>query len=382
MKTIKFIFLSVLMVTLVACSGNKNPQQNIDSSLEQKADEEREAKLAAKRAKFYAQNNPMNNLSEYNGKIKLTVMVPDEGLGIVEAQQLESKMIQMVTVNGVGGLGGNPRFVIAPDVTRIKHEVTSTAPTRHLVQYDITFYVADILTGALFGSSNCKVTGVGDSENLAFLAAFNELKPTDASFQQMLNEAQEKIIRYYRENGANIVQEARMLVAKQDYVEAMALLGSIPVEADSSLYIEAITLMDAITPKYLEKECGIVLRQLKASLGNQANGVNKEAMVYYSMIPQTSTCKADAEEAYKDYKAKLSANDQREWEKQMSQIRFDNEFKKLNTELQAKIQMSGNKCLLDKYKKDAAYNRLPWLRKVFHLGNYDPFDGYTPEEEC
>ena len=107
-------------------------KQEVNSSLEQKADEEREAKLAAKRAKFYAQNNPMNNLSEYNGKIKLTVMVPDEGLGIVEAQQLESKMIQMVTVNGVGGLGGNPRFVIAPDVTRIKHEVTSTAPARHL----------------------------------------------------------------------------------------------------------------------------------------------------------------------------------------------------------------------------------------------------------
>ena len=386
MKTAKLLLLSVIAFSLIACGGNKKPQQNIafnpGASPEQKVDEDHEAKLAAKRAQFNAQNaDPMETIADYNGKIKLTVMVPDEGLSIAEAKQLESKMIQMVTANGIGGLGGNPRFVIAPEVNILKKEVTSTAPIRHLIQYDITFYVADIMLGTVFGSSSIKTTGVGDSETLAFLAAFNELNPKDATFQQMLQNAQEKIVSYYQENGSNLIQEAKMLASKHEYAQAMALLGSIPTEV-GEVYGEAIALMDEITPKYLEDECGLALSQFKAALGHQMNGVNEEAMAYYAMIPANSPCKAEADEAYKEYKAKLSAEDQRAWDRESEQIKFNNEFKKLQEELQAKIQITGNKCLLDKYKKDAAYNKLPWIRKVVHLGDHDPFDGYKPEKGC
>lgn len=386
MKNTKILLLSTLAVVLMACGGNKKPQQNIafnpGASPEQKVDEDREAKIAAKRAQFNAQNaDPMETIADYNGKIKLTVMVPDEGLSVAEAKQLESKMIQMVTVNGIGGLGGNPRFVIAPEVNILKKEVTSTAPVRHLIQYDITFYVADILLGTVFGSSSIKITGVGDSETLAFLAAFNDLNPKEAAFQQMLQDAQDKLIAYYQENGSNLIQEAKMLAAKHEYAQAMALLGGIPTEV-GEVYNEAIALMDEITPKYLEDECGLVLSQFLAALGNQKNGVNKEAMAYYAMIPANSSCKAEASEAYKEYKTKLSAEDQREWDRESAQIQSDNEFRKLQEELQAKIQITGNQCLLDKYKKDAAYNRLPWIRKVVHLGDHDPFDGHKPNKEC
>ena len=384
MKTTKILLLSALTIALMAC-GNKKPQQNIafnpEASPEQKVDEEREAKIAAKKAAFNAAQDPMENLTAFEGKIKLTVMVPDENLSVEAAKQLESKLIQMVTANGIGGLGGNPRYVLAPEVNLLKNEVTSTAPVRHLITYDITFYVADIILGTVFASSNIQATGVGDSETLAFLAAFNDLKPTDAKFQQMLSDAQDKIVTYYQEHGSELVNEAKMLSAKGDYAEAMALLGSIPAEV-GDVYENAIQLMDELLPKYLENECGLILSQFQAALGNQKNGVNKEAMAYYAMIPANSSCKAEADAAYKEYKAQLSAEDQREWDRESAQIQSDNEFRKLKTELEAEIQITGNQCLLDKYKKDAAYNRLPWIRKVVHLGDHDPFDGYTPEKNC
>ena len=372
-------------LTLVACGGNKKPQQNIafnpGASPEQKVDEDREAKIAAKKAAFNAAQDPMENLTAFEGKIKLTVMVPDENLSVEAAKQLESKLIQMVTANGIGGLGGNPRYVLAPEVNLLKKEVTSTAPVRHLITYDITFYVADIILGTVFASSNIQATGVGDSETLACLAAFNDLKPTDAKFQQMLSDAQDKIVAYYQEHGTELINEAKMLSAKGDYAEAMALLGSIPTEV-GDVYESAILLMDELLPKYLENECGLILSQFQAALGNQKNGVNKEAMAYYAMIPANSSCKAEADAAYKEYKAQLSAEDQREWDRESAQIQSDNEFRKLKTELEAKIQITGNQCLLDKYKKDAAYDRLPWIRKVVHLGDHDPFDGYKPNKDC
>ncbi len=384
MKTTKILLLSALTIALMAC-GNKKPQQNIafnpGASPEQKVDEEREAKIAAKKTAFNAAQDPMENLTAFEGKIKLTVMVPDENLSVEAAKQLESKLIQMVTANGIGGLGGNPRYVLAPEVNLLKKEVTSTAPVRHLITYDITFYVADIILGTVFASSNIQATGVGDSETLAFLAAFNDLKPTDAKFQQMLSDAQDKIVTYYQEHGAELVNEAKMLSAKGDYAEAMALLGSIPAEV-GDVYENAIQLMDELLPKYLEKECGLILSQFQAALGNQKNGVNKEAMAYYAMIPAHSSCKAEADAAYKEYKAQLSAEDQREWDRESAQIQSDNEFRKLKTELEAKIQITGNQCLLDKYEKDAEYNKLPWLRKLVHLGDHDPFDGYKPNKDC
>lgn len=384
MKTTKILLLSALTIALMAC-GNKKPQQNIafnpGASPEQKVDEEREAKIAAKKAAFNTAQDPMENLTAFEGKIKLTVMVPDENLSVEAAKQLESKLIQMVTANGIGGLGGNPRYVLAPEVNLLKKEVTSTAPVRYLITYDITFYVADIILGTVFASSNIQATGVGDSETLAFLAAFNDLKPTDAKFQQMLSDAQDKIVKYYQEHGVELVNEAKTLSAKGDYAEAMALLGSIPAEV-GEVYENAIQLMDELLPKYLENECGLILSQFQAALGNQKNGVNKEAMAYYAMIPANSSCKAEADVAYKEYKAQLSAEDQREWDRESAQIQSDNEFRKLKTELEAKIQITGNQCLLDKYKKDAAYNRLPWIRKVVHLGDHDPFDGYKPNKDC
>ncbi|MFR9498415.1 MAG: hypothetical protein SNI05_08330 [Rikenellaceae bacterium] len=39
------------------------------------------------------------------------------------------------------------------------------------------------------------------------------------------------------------------------------------------------------------------------------------------------------------------------------------------------MNAEGQEELLNKYKKDAAYERLPWIRKVVHLGDWDPFDG-------
>ena len=385
MKNTKLFVLSTLTLALVACGGNKKPQGvafNPGASPEQKVDEDREARLAAKKAAFNATQNPMENLEAFEGKIKLTVMVPDENLTRDAVKQLESKMIQMVTANGVGGLGGNPRYVLAPEVNILKHEVTSTAPVRQLITYDITFYVADIILGTVFASSNIQATGVGDSETLAFLAAFNDLKPTDAKFQQMLADAQTKIIEYYQTHGNEFINEAKMLAAKGEIAQAMALLGSIPAEV-GEVYEQGIKLMDELLPKYLENECNIALSQFLSALGSQQSGVNKEAMAYYAMIPGNSPCKAEANEALNAYKAQLSAEDARQWERESAQIKADNEYRTLQTELEAKIQITGNKCLMDKYKKDAAYNKLPWIRKVVHLGDIDPFDGAkTSGEEC
>lgn len=369
MKNIFKCCLAATCIALAACGGGKayNPDQPGGNM----SDADREARIAAKKAEY--ENGKFGSLAEYDGKIKLTVMVPqEEGFNASVQKKLEAKLLQIVSSNGIGGLGGDPRYIIAPITELVKKDVTSTAPVRHLVEYNITFYVADFVTGTVFASQEIKVKGVGDSDELATIAAFEELKPNDSRFVNMLKTAEKKIVEYYTAHGEEFIQQANMLIAQEHYSQAIAVLGSIPVEA-GDVYQKATDLIAETMPKYLQKEAGLALSQLKAALGKAAdeNGNNIEAMEYYALIPQDSPLKAEADALVKEYKLNVS-------QQQASKA----EQERFNAELQAKVQMTANRCLLDKYKKDAAYDRLPWFRKLIYLGDYDPFDGYTPEEGC
>ncbi len=73
------------------------------------------------------------------------------------------------------------------------------------------------------------------------------------------------------------------------------------------------------------------------------------------------------QEEYQDKIKKLERDDQ--FRNDSTMANFD--YLKHKDEVQAKAEIEGNKKLLQKYQ----YDQLPWIRKIFHLGKYDPFDG-------
>lgn len=411
-----FLHLLILAVTttvLMACGGGHsekgvafNPgQKNDDNAL---SDAEREQMLAEKRAAYSATaNDDVTATLNFEGQIKLTVLIPEEeNLPYDLNRQIESKMMQMVAMNGVGGMGGNPRFVIAPMVNVLKKDVTSTAPAKHIIKYDITFYIADIVSGTVFSTYNMQTTGIGESDQRAFTAAFNNLNPKDAAIQQFVKEGQEKILTYYKTNGAKFLQEAEMLASQRKYEQAMAILASFPVEADPH-YTEAVKKSATVFDAFLKNNAETTLSMMKAALGTQTDGFNTEAMNYYAMIPAGTPARNEADKLYAEYMKSLNAQQKTKWDREQKE--WENEqmmkvkereaalalrqkdadaknaiatYNAQEAQMRARIEMDGQQCLLDKYKKDAAYNRLPWIRKVFYLGDHDPFDGYKKDKNC
>jgi len=286
-QSIKLAFAALFLTLVVSCSNSGdqkkfNPSKNIDTSAQN--DAEHEKLLAEKKAKFESQQGSINNqqLLQFEGKVKLTTMIPtDQGLSEVEMKALESKLTQMVTSNGIGGLGGNPRFIIAPIVNVLKKDATSTAPVKYAITYDVLFYVADILTGNVFGSYGMKFTSVEASEARAFISGFENLNAADNGFQQFLKNAQDKIIKYYNENGDKIISEANILASQKKYAQAISLLESIPMEAEVA-YKNASKVTPKLFQNYLDNECETVLAMMKSALGKyndqSAAGFNSEAM--------------------------------------------------------------------------------------------------------
>lgn len=397
------IIFATFATAFMACGGGKgdkgvafNPEQKSDESA--LSDYEREQLLAEKRAAYNAASadNALDATINFEGQIKLTVLIPEEeGMPHDMYKQIESKMMQIVAMNGVGGMGGNPRYVIAPLVNVLQKDITSTAPAKHMIKYDITFYIADIITGTVFSTYNMQTLGVGESDQRAFTAAFASLNPKSAEIQRFVKEGQEKIINYYKTNGAKFIQEADMLASQRKYEQAMAILASIPAEAEPH-YSEAVKKSMTVFDEFLKYNAETTLSMMKAALGMQTDGFNTEAMNYYQMIPAGVPARKEADQLYNNYVKSLDAQqkvkwdrEQKEWEAElrMREKKADNEnqIELLNAQeaqLRARMEMEGQQCLLDKYKKDAAYNRLPWIRKVFYLGDLDPFDGYSKDKNC
>lgn len=66
--------------------------------------------------------------------------------------------------------------------------------------------------------------------------------------------------------------------------------------------------------------------------------------------------------------------DEREFNLRKDKQEQDNTYNMTKADLESKVAIEGQSVLLDKYKKDAEYNKLPWLRQLVHLGEWDPFD--------
>lgn len=373
------VVLSSIFYVSCSNSGDRtifNPDKGKDSALVN--DVEQAKLLAEKKTKFDAAQglNIVDQIGQFDGKVKLTIMIPsDQGLSQPEMEQLEIKLIQMVTANGIGGLGGNPRFIIAPVVNILKKDVTSNAPIKYSIKYDVLFYIVDIITGNVYGSYNMQFIGVESSEARAFIAGFEELNSMEVGFQEFLKKSQDKIIKYYNENGDKIITEANTLSSQKMYAQSIALLESIPMEA-ALPFSKAAKITPPIFQKYLDNECETILTMMKAAMGTyndlSAAGYSADAMDYYKLIPPGSKCKKEADNVYANYKKNLKPQANKDWEK----AERDWQLKNSQEELQAKVAIEGQTELLEKYKKDAAFNKLPWLRKLVHLGDYDPFDGY------
>lgn len=314
--------------------------------------------------------------NDFIGKVKLSVMVPNE-LTVQQQTMLENKLIQMTTACGMGARGGSPAIVLAPSLSQISQEVTATIPAKTKVKYDLTLYAANILTGDIYASATQSIIGVGDSEQLAVMNVISSISPRDARWQKMLQQADTLITQYYMANADQIISQAEVLAATEEYDQAVTLLNSIPsVCADG--YGKAMTALAPILTASMNSRGSYLLAQMKAAIGSSKDmgHYSPEAMTYYKLIPANSNCKAEADALYKDYISKLDPEAEKRWEAEQKELQRNHEYQMVKEELATKVAIEGQSALLDKYQKDAAYDRLPWLRKLVHLGDLDPFDGY------
>jgi hypothetical protein len=380
-KIINLSYLCILSI-LVACGSGGN-----ESELTKKSN--KESSVFEKAETTFSNNgDDVNaNLVSEDISIKLTPFVPNyEGVGESGCRLLKDRLNSAITKVGFGGEGSNPRFIVGPSVNILTSDLTATAPPKYACTYEINFMVVDVQTETVFNSYKSEFKGVGDSEEKAFISGARNLNFINQGFMKFLKESEQKIFKYFESNCSKIVAEAESEAKMRNYDMAFSLVNSIPSEADSCFMIVQDKKLEFFNLS-LNSSCADILNKMRAELGKfndpSASGFNSEAMDYYSMIDSKSDCYADAQKEYKAYLSKLNPKAKRDWqqkmqvykdtialikfreEAKMEQTKMAYEFQTKMKEVEAKMEIEGNRRLLAKYKHDES----PWLIRLFSSGS-------------
>lgn len=390
MKT-NFLFIIPICALMLASCGGNNAQKEQEVQAPTFAPKQQETVVTKRPA-----SRKVDSVLAFVGQVKLNIMLP-EVLPDNSKNVLHNKMVAMTSVNGVGSVDASPILCIIPTLAETNHDITATVPAKHKIKYDFNVWVANLETGEVFASAQQDLLGIGDSEELALGNAMSAISPNDNKWQEMLKTAQDRIIDFYNTNGDRLIKEAQSYIGVNDYSKAMLILNNIPM-ACGEVYDRALEVKNNALDQYFQNDAEYLISKMKAYLAlprDDENGFSYDFLAVYAMVPPNSKAKAEADALYAEYVKSLDETakknmekQQREWEAEQKRLDREAEIRLVEAQSAAQMQaeqnahelamykeqmaaevaIQGQQQLLEKYKKDASYNKLGRIWKLFYIG--------------
>ncbi|MBI5218782.1 MAG: hypothetical protein HY958_07625 [Bacteroidia bacterium] len=250
------------------------------------------------------------------GRISLTSVVPQQIAGMPKQAEslLKNKLNEITTKNGLGGSATNPQFIITANVAIISKDITPTAPPMIAYNLQITFYVADYVNKVKFSSASIALKGVGTNEEKAYISAIKNINAGAPDIKNCIETGKTKIIEYFNSKCDFIIKEAKTIADQKKFDLAILKLTSVP-DVCKECYNKAMDNVKPIYQMFLDDKCNKDLAQARTSWGGSLN--YDGAMVaqsYLSGITPDAKCYAEAQELVKEIKAKVFADQKKEWE--------------------------------------------------------------------
>lgn len=379
MKTNYLFIIPICVLMLASCGGN-NAKKEQEAQAPTFAPKQQETVVTKRPA-----SRKVDSVLAFVGQVKLNIMLP-EGLPENSINVLHNKMVAMTSVNGVGSVDASPILCIIPTFAEMNHDITATVPAKHKIKYDFNVWVANLETGEVFASAQQDLLGIGDSEELALGNAMSAISPNDNKWQEMLKTAQDRIIEFYNTNGDRLIKEAQGYIGVNDYSKAMLILNNIPM-ACGEVYDRALEVKNNALDQYFQNDAEYLISKMKAYLAlprDDENGFSYDFLAVYAMVPSNSKAKAEADALYAEYVKSLDEIAKKNMEKQQreAEIRLvesqsaaqmqaeqnAHELAMYKEQMAAEVAIQGQQQLLEKYKKDANYNKLGRIWKLFYIG--------------
>lgn len=251
--------------------------------------------------------------------IPITVVMPTEnnveGLSAAHINRLQTRIIGLVTENGLSADGSSDGFVIYP-VFQVYDwgETKSTTTPIQIAYCNFSLFIKRVVRGAssniIFSSYTRQMEGGGSSREEAITNAIQQIKPGEAKMQTFFVNARNKILDYYEKNCATITSEAVNASLIENYGKAFSLLLSIPVEAKNCHESIQQKLVEIYLKKQ-KKDCGRFIADARTFAANKQYD---SALVALRNVDPESVCKEDLWNTISEIESKVDADKRAKWE--------------------------------------------------------------------
>ena len=249
---------------------------------------------------------PMGAANESSiGKIFISVLQPEsENIPKEAAAQLELKLNQLLTQNGIANDDPNNRFVLTTKVSVITKDIVAGPPQKISMNIDFTFIVGDIEENKKFESVTISAVGVGINENKAFISAIKNIKPHNPQLAELITGAKQKIEEYYALKCVQIQRDAANEAAQCNYERAIYLLMQVPEVCDCA--IECQDLAIQYSCEWRNNNAAQMLIQAKAlwAANPNAKGASDAADIL-SQIPANTSSQSDIDNLIAEIRSRL-----------------------------------------------------------------------------
>lgn len=272
------------------------------------------------------------------------------------AKQLENKLTQLISANGIAEIDPANRFVLTSKASILTKDIVPGPPAKVSMNIDFTFMVGDVIENKVFESFTISTVGVGINENKAFIAAIKNVKPKNPDLVAFLNTAKLEIVKYYTLRCSQIKQEAEREAAGHNYDKAIYMLMQVPDVCDCASDCQELAIK--YNRNKVNTNAASVLNKAKAAWAESpdATGAAKAAD-YLKKIPGGTSSQKEVDALVAEINSKLRADQKKEWDFKMQQYNDQIEKQKRDDQARLEQQRADNEYRAIQQQADNEYRK-------------------------
>lgn len=280
--------------------------------------------------------------TDISSKVFMQVLQPErENIPQEAAKQLETKLTQLLSANGIADTDPINRFVLTSKALVLTKDIVPGPPAKVSMNVEFVFMIGDVVENKVFETFSISTVGVGINENKAMIAAIKNVKPKNPEMIAFLNKAKDEIVEYYKLRCSQIKKDAEVVAAKHEYDKAIYSLMQVPDVCDCAEECKSLAIVYG-----REREnfvAASLLNQAKAKWAESPNSTGAIAATdLLERISGGSASQKEVDALLKEISNKLKADEKKEWEFKMQQYQDKIEKQKRDDAARLEQQRANN----------------------------------------
>jgi hypothetical protein len=227
-----------------------------------------------------------------------------------QLSKLETKVLNLLTNNGLSSQGGGDGIVLYPKIDLFDDaDVNTGMQNLKVVRLSLSLFIKQADDNVVFSSASRELSGSGRSREQALNNALNNVNPDDAKWTNFITQAKTKIGLYYQKMCPNLLTQADQLGQTGQTERAISLLLNVPKEVPCFNDVKNKSI--ELYKKYIARECAQYMKLAKAKL---ALNDYKGALAFIARIDPESPCFNDALNTINTVSREMDEETRREWD--------------------------------------------------------------------